>query len=56
MYYFLGQQKRAVSSLKNDSSNSLTVFGAWVPKVNQKIEEAYKNGLFEKKPQGPLGV
>ncbi|XP_069682239.1 structural maintenance of chromosomes protein 6-like isoform X2 [Periplaneta americana] len=50
------QKQREIKEMKKDSSNNLSVFGAWAPKVNQKIEEAMRSGKFKKKPRGPLGA
>jgi hypothetical protein len=32
------------------------VFGAWVPQVAQKIEEAFRQRKFRKMPRGPVGM
>ncbi|KAJ9586758.1 hypothetical protein L9F63_019657, partial [Diploptera punctata] len=50
------QKKRELHNMKEQSGDSLTVFGTWAPRVAQKIDEAFRRGLFEKKPRGPLGA
>ncbi|PSN30065.1 hypothetical protein C0J52_23172 [Blattella germanica] len=52
----IGQKEYEIKNMKKESHNSLSVFGAWVPRVTSRIEQALKEGLFEKKPRGPLGA
>ncbi|XP_053975498.1 structural maintenance of chromosomes protein 6 [Hylaeus volcanicus] len=48
--------KREVNARKLHSDNALTVFGRNIPRLLRRIEEAYNNGHFSKKPRGPLGA
>jgi hypothetical protein len=50
------QKQREIQALKREAHNSLTVFGAWVPRVSQRIDAAFRQGKFGKMPRGPIGI
>ena len=47
--------KRKLGGLRESQSNSLKIFGTWVPDVNKAIESYARQGKFHKPPVGPLG-
>ena len=49
------QCRRHLRDLEASRNNKMRRFGAWVPELLQKIDDAFKNGRFHKKPRGPLG-
>ncbi|KDR12930.1 structural maintenance of chromosomes protein 6 isoform X2 [Zootermopsis nevadensis] len=50
------QKQTELQALKREKDNSVTLFGAWVPRVSQKIDEAFKQRKFGKMPKGPVGA
>ena len=49
------QCRRRLRDLEASRNNKMRRFGAWVPELLHKIDEAVKNGRFHKRPRGPLG-
>ncbi|XP_015590762.1 structural maintenance of chromosomes protein 6 isoform X2 [Cephus cinctus] len=47
--------KHRLSQLKQQSDNNITVFGANIPRLLQRIQEEFKRGRFKKMPRGPIG-
>ena len=47
--------ERELKGLHNKKGSQLTVYGQWVPYLLNKIDNAHANGLFTKKPIGPMG-
>jgi hypothetical protein len=56
LFLIIEQKQREIQALKRNTHNSLTVFGAWVPQIAQKIEEAFRQRKFGKMPRGPVGM
>lgn len=52
-FQFVDQEKSSLNALKNESENTLLLYGYDIPKVKQMIEK-YKN-KFSHVPRGPLG-
>ncbi|XP_022257401.1 structural maintenance of chromosomes protein 6-like [Limulus polyphemus] len=46
---------RKVQDLEASRGNQLRMFGTQVPELITKINEAYQQGKFKKKPRGPVG-
>ncbi|KAK7038921.1 Structural maintenance of chromosomes protein 6, partial [Halocaridina rubra] len=45
-----------LKTLQSKQTNAFTVFGRWVQPLLDKIEVAFQQNLFKKKPIGPLGA
>ena len=50
------QGRRRLRDLEASRSNKMRRFGAWVPELIARIDKAFKDGRFHKKPRGPLGT
>ncbi|KAK8389825.1 hypothetical protein O3P69_009077 [Scylla paramamosain] len=48
--------ERELKGLQGQKGSHLTVYGQWVPQLLEKILHAHSNGLFIKKPVGPMGA
>ena len=48
--------KRHLQTLEGSRSNRLKRFGAFMPQLIQKIDDAHKRGVFHQKPVGPVGM
>lgn len=48
--------ERELKGLQDQKGSQLTVYGQWVPQLLKKIAHAHSNGMFIKKPVGPIGA
>ncbi|KAJ7385875.1 Structural maintenance of chromosomes protein 6 [Desmophyllum pertusum] len=52
----LDAAQRQVRDLQGSRNNKLKLFGAWVPELLQRVEQAERRGKFHRKPVGPIGA